>query len=498
MLYKSTRGHDELVPASVAILRGLAPDGGLYVPESIPSIQLSYDDLTDLSYQELAYDLMAPLLSDFSEIELKECINRAYDTKFTSPDIAPVVKSGDDYYLELFHGPTLAFKDMALSILPHLMTVAAKKQDIDKEIVILTATSGDTGKAAMEGFADIEGTKIIVFYPKNGVSSIQEKQMLTQTGDNTYVVGITGNFDDAQRHVKDMFNDVALNDLLTTRGQQLSSANSINIGRLIPQMVYYVFAYLQMVRDGYIEAGAPLNVSVPTGNFGNILAAYYMKQMGLPIKTLLCASNKNNVLTDFFKTGLYNKNRPFYVTNSPSMDILVSSNLERLLYLLSGKQSNQTTCVTTWMTMLSEEGEYQLSEAMMSEVDDIFASYSDELEIQQTIASVYKQDKRVIDPHTAVAKHVADQYASLTGDKTKTVIVSTASPYKFPTVVLNELGEQREPSDEEMLEAIQKISHVNIPEVIKGLDDAPILHERVIESDDMKQTVLDILNSSNT
>ena len=340
VLYKSTRGKkEETVTASMAILKGLSEDGGLFVPTSIPKLDVPMDRLSEMTYQETAYEVMSRFLTDFTEEELKDCIARAYDSKFDTEEIAPVKKAGGVYFLELFHGSTIAFKDMALSILPHLMTTAARKNHVKNEIIILTATSGDTGKAAMAGFADVPGTRIIVFYPKNGVSAIQEKQMVTQKGKNTSVVGITGNFDDAQSAVKRMFNDQELAAELDRNGFQFSSANSINIGRLVPQIVYYVYAYAKLVKAGEINAGEKINITVPTGNFGNILAAYYAKQMGLPIHKLICASNENKVLYDFFRTGTYDRKREFILTASPSMDILISSNLERLIYRLTGEDS---------------------------------------------------------------------------------------------------------------------------------------------------------------
>lgn len=323
LMYKSTRNSNVKVKASEAILKGLADDGGLFVPDSIPAFDVSLDRLKGMSYQEVAYEVMKLFLTDFTEEELKNCINKAYDSKFDTPEIAPLVKADNAYYLELFHGATIAFKDMALSILPHLLTTSAKKNNIKNDIVILTATSGDTGKAALSGFADVEGTKIIVFYPKDGVSPIQEKQMVTQKGNNTYVVGITGNFDDAQTGVKNIFGDKELAKTMDNAGYQFSSANSINIGRLVPQIVYYVYAYTRLLANEEIAEGEKINVVVPTGNFGNILAAYYAKNMGLPIAKLICASNDNKVLYDFFKTGCYDKNRDFILTTSPSMDILI-------------------------------------------------------------------------------------------------------------------------------------------------------------------------------
>ena len=360
LIYKSTRDNKVAVTASQAILKGLSEDGGLFMPAQIPELDLSMKDMVNMSYQEIAYEVMKLFLTDFTEEELKNCIRCAYDEKFDTEEIAPLAKVEDAYYLELFHGATIAFKDMALSILPHLMTTAAKKNHVEHEIVILTATSGDTGKAALAGFADVPGTKIIVFYPKNGVSPIQEKQMVTQKGDNTFVVGIHGNFDDAQSGVKAIFSDRALEARMAEAGFQFSSANSINIGRLVPQVVYYVYAYVKLLENGELSEGEPLNVVVPTGNFGNILAAYLAKGIGVPLAKLICASNENKVLYDFFQTGTYDKNRPFVLTSSPSMDILISSNLERLIYEIAGEDAE---AVRSLMAQLSCEGRYESAAA---------------------------------------------------------------------------------------------------------------------------------------
>lgn len=484
MKYQSTRGFETTVTASAAILKGLAPDGGLYVPTEIPKFDLTNDTFLTSTYQELAYNVMQPLLSDYTEEELKSCINQAYDEKFDDALIAPLKKKGNDYYLELFHGPTLAFKDMALSILPYLMTTALKKQGIKDEIVILTATSGDTGKAAMEGFADVEGTKIIVFYPKNGVSDVQERQMLTQQGDNTFVVGIHGNFDDAQKTVKEMFSSEELKETLKLNDKQFSSANSINIGRLMPQIVYYYYGYQQLVNSKEITLGDKINVSVPTGNFGNILAAYYAKQMGLPIDVLICASNKNNVLTDFFHSGEYDRNRDFYVTNSPSMDILVSSNLERLLFYITGKQSNR---LQELMTSLEKTGVYQLTETEKSYVKDFFAGFASEAEIESVVKTIFEEDKYVMDPHTAVAKKVVDDYAKVSKNTNKTIIVSTASPYKFPEVFTGETKAGEEVS------RLHELSGLEIPKPILDLEKLENRPETVIELSEMTSTVLNIL-----
>ena len=371
--YQSTRSAATKVTASQAILKGLADDGGLFVPDQIPQLNVSLDQIAKMSYQETAYEVMKLFLTDFTEDELKSCINRAYDDKFDTKEIAPLVEKAGAYYLELFHGATIAFKDMALSILPHLLTTSAKKNHITNEIVILTATSGDTGKAALAGFADVEGTSIIVFYPKNGVSKIQERQMVTQKGANTKVVGITGNFDDAQSGVKAMFNNKELAAAMDAKGYQFSSANSINIGRLVPQVVYYVYAYTRLLGAGTVAEGEPVNFVVPTGNFGNILAAFYAKNMGIPVGKLICASNENKVLYDFFDTGVYDRNREFVLTSSPSMDILISSNLERLIYRIAGEDAAKTK---EMMDALSADGKYTLTEEMKAQLADFVGGWA--------------------------------------------------------------------------------------------------------------------------
>ncbi|MBQ0001884.1 MAG: threonine synthase, partial [Clostridiales bacterium] len=438
VLYKSTRGTGEAVPASVAVLKGLSEDGGLFVPTSIPKLDVPMAKLAGMSYQETAYEVMSRLLTDYTEEELKHCINSAYDEKFDTEVIAPLHEADGAYFLELFHGATIAFKDMALSILPHLMTTAAKKNNAKNEIVILTATSGDTGKAALAGFADVPGTRIVVFYPKHGVSPIQEKQMVTQKGANTCVIGITGNFDDAQTAVKKMFNDKEMAAELDAAGFQFSSANSINIGRLVPQIVYYVYAYASLLRQGKITEGQEINVVVPTGNFGNILAAFYAKQMGLPVNKLICASNENKVLYDFFSTGTYDRKREFMLTSSPSMDILISSNLERLIYRIAGE--NAELCADL-MKALSAGGEYTITEEMKAGLTDFYGNYLSEAETAETIKSIYEKDNYVIDTHTAVAAGVYRKYVKETGDDHTAVIASTASPYKFTRSVINAIKE---------------------------------------------------------
>lgn len=483
LIYRSTRNAEETATASMAILKGLANEGGLFVPDEIPALDVSVEALSKMDYREVAYNVMKLMLTDFTEEELKACINSAYDDKFDTKEIAPLVHKAGAYYLELFHGSTIAFKDMALSILPYLLTTSAKKNNVKNEIVILTATSGDTGKAALAGFADVPGTRIIVFYPKNGVSPIQEKQMVTQKGDNTFVVGIKGNFDDAQTGVKKMFSDVELNQYLAENGYQFSSANSINIGRLVPQMVYYVYAYTRLVADGSIKAGEEINVVVPTGNFGNILAAYYAKQMGLPIHKFICASNENKVLYDFFVTGSYNKNREFILTSSPSMDILISSNLERLIYRIAGNDAQKNKEL---MAALNGQGEYTITEEMKSKLADFYGNYASESETAATIKKIYDSDRYIIDTHTAVAATVYDKYVEETGDDRPTVIASTASPYKFTRSVMNAIdSEYDKQSDFELVDELNRLSGVRVPQAIEDIRTAPVRHSTVCETEDM-------------
>ena len=488
LLYSSTRNSEKKFTASQAILKGLADDGGLFVPESIPALDVSIEELSKMSYQETAYAVMKKFLTDFTEEELKNCIDRAYDSKFDTPLIAPLVNADGAYYLELFHGSTIAFKDMALSILPHLLTTAAKKNNVKNDIVILTATSGDTGKAAMAGFADVEGTQIIVFYPKNGVSPIQEKQMLTQKGANTHVVGIHGNFDQAQSAVKKMFNDKDLEKVMDDAGYQFSSANSINIGRLVPQIVYYVYAYAKLYANGDIAKDEKINVVVPTGNFGNILAAFYAKNMGLPIAKLICASNENKVLYDFFTTGEYNKNREFILTNSPSMDILISSNLERLIYRIAGNDAAKNAGL---MKELSEIGKYTVTPEMKEKLTDFYGNYTSEKETGEAIKKLYEDTGYVIDTHTAVAAGVYDKYKKETGDtKTKTVIASTASPFKFTRSVMEAIDPKyASMGDFELVDELSKIANVKVPQAIEDIRSAKILHDTECDVDKMEDTV---------
>lgn len=488
VMYSSTRNQEEKLTASEAILKGLADDGGLFVPDTIPALDVSIETLAKMSYQETAYEVMKLFLSDFTETELKDCINKAYDSKFDTEEIAPLVQADGAYYLELFHGSTIAFKDMALSILPHLLTTAARKNQVKNDIVILTATSGDTGKAALAGFADVEGTKIVVFYPKNGVSPIQEKQMVTQKGANTFVVGINGNFDEAQTGVKQMFSDKELEKELDIAGYQFSSANSINIGRLVPQIVYYVYAYAKLYENGVIAKDETVNVVVPTGNFGNILAAFYAKNMGLPIGKLICASNENKVLFDFFQTGAYDKNREFILTSSPSMDILISSNLERLIYRIAGNDAQKNA---EFMKNLSAAGRYEVTEEMKAQLSDFYGNYTSEQETAQEIKQLYEKTGYVIDTHTAVASNVYRKYKKETGDEeTKTIIASTASPFKFTRSVMNAIDSKYDSmTDFELVDELSRIGNVTVPNAIEEIRSAEILHDTVCEVGEMQAVV---------
>lgn len=491
LLYKSTRSNAEPVTASQAILKGLADDGGLFVPESVPVLDKSLRELSKMTYQETAYEVMKLFFTDFTEAELKDCIKKAYDTKFDTEAIAPLVTADGTYYLELFHGATIAFKDMALSILPHLLITSAKKNQVKNEIVILTATSGDTGKAALAGFADVKGTRIIVFYPKNGVSPIQEKQMVTQKGDNTFVVGITGNFDDAQTGVKQIFGDKELAKVIDKAGFQFSSANSINVGRLVPQVVYYVYAYAQLLGEGKISDGEKINVTVPTGNFGNILAAYFAKHMGVPIAKLICASNENRVLYDFFETGVYDKNREFVLTSSPSMDILISSNLERLIYITAGADAAKNDAL---MKALSTEGKYEITADMKEKMADFYGGYASEQETADTIKALYEKTGYIIDTHTAVASAVLKKYQKATGDNTKTVLASTASPFKFTRSVMNAIDKKYDAmGDFELVDELSKLANVVVPKAIEEIRTAPVLHDTVCDKEEMRAVVMKFL-----
>ena len=479
--YHSTRNKDITATASEAILNGIAPDGGLYVPDEIPKLKVSFEALARMDYAHVAYEVMKLFFTDFTEEELMACIKGAYNTdKFDTEEITKLVEADGAYYLELFHGRTIAFKDMALSILPYLMTTSAKKCGAKEEIVILTATSGDTGKAALAGFADVPGTSIVVFYPKHGVSRVQEKQMVTQKGRNVNVIGIEGNFDDAQSAVKAIFTDKKLAEKMKAKGYRFSSANSINIGRLIPQVAYYVYAFSRLYPK-------QINFVVPTGNFGNILAAYYAYKMGVPVNKLICASNRNKVLTDFFETGVYDKNREFYLTSSPSMDILISSNLERLIYEIAGDKT------AAFMKDLKEKGKYKLTKEMKEKLGLFVGGYAEDAEMSQAIADLYKKEGYIIDTHTAVAAAVYNKYKAKTGDDTCTVIASTASPYKFSRAVLNSISPEYDKKDDfELFDELHKLSGVEIPEAIRDIISAPVLHKTVCAKDGLEAEVVRI------
>jgi len=481
--YKSTRG-DNLITASAAIIKGIGENGGLYIPEVIPKIDKPLQELKGLSYSQLCFYILKMYLTDYNDAELKDCIEKAYNNKFDTEDIVPIKKCDDAFFLELYHGPTFAFKDMALSILPHLLKTAAKKNNVDKEIVILTATSGDTGKAALQGFADVTETKIIVFYPEKGTSEIQKRQMTTQKGKNTLVVGIEGNFDDAQNGVKKIFADCEYKNLLNKNNCILSSANSINIGRLLPQIVYYFYAYLKLLNQNSIKDNEKINITVPTGNFGNILAAYYAGKMGLPINKLICASNENNVLYDFINTGVYDTKREFRVTSSPSMDILISSNLERLIYYISGENKD---IVSDLMEKLSNDGKYEISDDMKEAMKCFYSGYASDNETIETIEKVYKEFHYVIDTHTAVAYSVYKNYKKTSNDNRKTIIASTASPFKFTRSVCKAVGIETEGLDDfKLVNKLSENTGIKIPDGINSLDKLEIIHKKTCSKSEMK------------
>lgn len=488
--YTSTRG-ESLITASEAIIKGIGENGGLYVPERIPKIDRSFQELKSYSYNQLCFYILKKYLTDYDDTELKECIEKAYNDKFDSENIVPLRRCGDAFFLELYHGPTLAFKDMALSILPHLLKTAANKNKVNKDIVILTATSGDTGKAALQGFAGVDGTKIIVFYPENGTSEIQKRQMVTQKGKNTLVVGIEGNFDDAQSGVKRIFQDCEFNNILDNSDYILSSANSINIGRLLPQIVYYFHAYLSLLKENVIKENEEINVTVPTGNFGNILAAYYAKAMGLPVNKLICASNENNVLYDFINSGIYNIKREFKVTSSPSMDILISSNLERLLYYISGERKD---IVSDLMGKLNSEGKYEICPDMKEAMKDFFSGFADDKETSDTIKKIYEDFNYVIDTHTAVAYRVYEDYIKSTGDTRATIIASTASPFKFTRSVCSSVGIETEGmSDFQLVNTLSENTGIKIPAAINNLDKMEIIHKKTCSKTEMKKVISEFL-----
>lgn len=490
LYYRSTRSNGEQLSFAQAVVRGIAPDGGLYVPSYVPKMDLLSDTYKDLSYQALAKEVLSRFATDFTEEELAACVDGAYDEKFRSPEIAPVVSCDKASFIELYHGKTLAFKDMALSILPYFLKTSAKKLNTEEKIVILTATSGDTGKAALEGFADIDGVEIIVFYPTDGVSDVQKRQMTTQVGDNVHVFGIHGNFDDAQSGVKAMFTDEGYKAKLKENGYVFSSANSINIGRLVPQIVYYIASYYKLVNSGKVALGDEVNVLVPTGNFGNILAAYYAKEMGLPVKNFICASNSNNVLADFFETGKYDLDRDFLATVSPSMDILISSNLERFLFELC--QDDQT--VAGFMNDLKSKGSYEITADMKEKMSNFYGGYADDTKTVKAIEDLYKKYDYVADTHTAVAYQVYLDYVEKTGDDTQTLIASTASPFKFTRSVLEGMGENTEGlNDFELVKVLSEKADMEIPEPVRALDEKPVLHEGICDKSELSKVVMEVL-----
>lgn len=495
MYYNSTRDNSCRVTAAQAISRGISSEGGLFVPEAFP--QLSMDELQGLvgkSYNEKAKAVLSKFLTDFSAEELANCVDCAYTAeKFDSGNISEIAKVGEHaYLLELWHGPTCAFKDMALQLLPHLLTVSAEKTVPGKEIVVLVATSGDTGKAALEGFKDVSGTKMLVFYPVHGVSNMQKLQMTTQEGGNVAVCAIEGNFDDAQSGVKKIFTDPDVLKELEKNGQMFSSANSINWGRLVPQIVYYVAAYTSLVEQGEISLGEQVNVVVPTGNFGNILAAYYAKGMGLPVGKLICASNRNKVLTDFLRTGVYDKNREFHTTPSPSMDILISSNLERLLYDLCGKDDAQ---IREWFSALAKEGRYSVTPEVLSKLRaGFYGGYCTDEETLSTIGKVFREYGYLSDTHTAVGLKVYEDYVQVTGDTAKTIIASTASPYKFTGSVLKAIIKDPIPEDDfAQVELLAKLSGTTPPASLLALKDKKVRFTGSVQKEEMVEQVLRML-----
>ncbi len=483
MLYYSTRDRGNYTSASRVILKGLAPDGGLFVPaENIKD--LFKKNLPTGNYRELAVNVFSQFLGDFNLPEIQSAVSAAYNLNtFEDPAITPLSQlSEQTYSLELWHGPTSAFKDVALQVLPHLLTTAALKNGEKKEYVILTATSGDTGKSALEGFRDVPGVRIIVYFPEKGVSDIQKLQMTTQEGKNVHVIAVRGNFDDTQTGVKQIFNNQDINAKLERAGYRLTSANSINWGRLLPQIVYYFYAYRELVTRGHLQEGKAVNFVVPTGNFGNILAGYYARRLGLPINRLICAANQNNVLSDFINSGQYNKNRPFYNSLSPSMDILVSSNLERLLFELSGHDSEQ---IKKWMERLLKDGHYSLDNITLSKLQELFWSdYADDEETLETIAKTYRTHNYLLDPHSAVAKKVLEKYLAQENDHHLSIVLSTASPYKFTGSTIKALYDRsvfKDLSELELMKTLSQKTGIPVPKNLAELEDKEILHHQVIE-----------------
>ena len=487
MQYQSTRNQNLRAGSAQAVLNGLAPDGGLYTMPSFDEARFDYREAMNLDTFSMSAKILSKLLPDFSEQEMTALVRAGYEGKFESDHLTPSVPVGEDFILELFRGPTSAFKDVALSMLPRLMTAAKEKCGFTDEILILTATSGDTGKAAMEGFCNVPGTKIIVFYPYGGVSAVQQAQMATQAGENVCVCAVRGNFDDAQTGVKKIFSAVSKDQLLEGKGVRLSSANSINIGRLAPQVVYYYRAYADLVKAGRIREGDKVDFVVPTGNFGDILAGYFAKEMGLPVGRLVCASNANNVLTDFIRTGRYDKKRPFYLTSSPSMDILVSSNLERLLFLLSGDEQ----LVAKLMRQLTEDGAYEVPEELKEKIQSLFwAGCCDDAGAKAAIGRVWREDRYLCDTHTAVAWDVAQQYKKENPDHNAVVVLSTASPYKFPAAVLEGIGESAKGDEFDVMEQLHDVTGVPVPKNLASLREREVLHRDVIAQEEMLDYVL--------
>ena len=492
MIFKSTRGIAPEKNFSGAVIQGIASDKGLYVPAEFPRLKKSWEEYAAMDYKTLAAEVLRPYLSEFTEEELKACLDGAYTGKFEAADVAPLVHAGGADFLELYHGPTAAFKDMALALMPYMMTTALAKEKEDKTVCILVSTSGDTGIAALKGFEDVPGTCIIVFFPDGAVSPVQERQMRTATGSNTYVTSIFGNFDDAQTTQKALLNDKELGEEIAKLGYRFSAANSMNAGRLLPQVAYYVWAYAQMVKNGRVKAGDPINICVPSGNFGNILSAYYAKRMGVPAAKLICASNKNHVLTDFFNTGVYDARRDFYVTNSPSMDILISSNLERLLYHLSG---NDADTVRALMDRLSAEKNYEATPAIREGLADFAAGFATEEEILSAIGELYASDHYLMDTHTAVGYKVWKEYAKKTGDDTPAVIASTASPYKFAAAVSSAIGLEPAKDEFEAIASLAKVSGVPVPKGLLGLEGRVLLHKGAIRREDMRDFVRETIKN---
>ncbi|MDE7098147.1 MAG: threonine synthase [Ruminococcus sp.] len=495
MFYNSTRNSGVKVSSAEAITQGISAEGGLFVPEEIPAITLDeIKAVGDMKYADRAAFVFSKYLTDFSEAEIHYCTDNAYSTKnFETESITEIAHLFDGtYMLELWHGPTCAFKDMALQILPYFLTTSAKKINLDKKIVILVATSGDTGKAALEGFKDVEGTSILVFYPEDGVSPMQKRQMKTQEGENVGVCAIKGNFDDCQNGVKAIFTDNDVKSALNSKGMMFSSANSINWGRLVPQIVYYVSSYAELVKDGEIELGDKINIVVPTGNFGNILAAYYAKKMGVPVNKLICASNINNVLTDFINTGIYDRNRQFYATVSPSMDILISSNLERLIYIMTGKND---AVINEWFGKLASDGRYEVSDDVKAQLkEEFFGGFCDDEQTKATIHNIYEKYSYTCDTHTAVAVKVYNDYKEATGDSTKTIIASTASPYKFSAAVLEALENSQSDIDEyAKVDRIAELSDIPVPSALADLKNKPERFNDVIDKSEQKAYVLKTL-----